>query len=413
MERAMTCAGLLVLGSVTLVNAGTFRHAASEDSDGTTHADILRMKTQSRQASSYAGFLEDTYMWDMATLEARKRVFEDTNVNSKDKDDIDNAVKEAKRLGEKFLERCPFSIMLKEDGFDGQDKSLHQYVSYSTYWWPCNFNPCGSTRAEAREYIATSYEAQQMDLALENLSAAEFAEKINKNSTLNNAYVPDKKVFYNLHHAIKNAAIAYYFSGDEELSDSAVKAFREFFINEDTKMNPKLGLSRSQAVLGYVDSRIMGIMDFRLIVEILDALAVLNMKGALTESDREGLYTWLQDYKTWLETEGYWEGAINKINNHAPMALMQMMGIAMHLGEKDQARSYYNDLAKDMIDSQMESDGALPDELSRTRPTHYVAYCLAAFAHMAHLGAESGSSMDIWVYCPNRAKHQVRVHGIS
>src|SRR5207244_3112207 len=87
--------------------------------------------------------------------------------------------------------------------------------------------------------------------------------------------------------AAETLALAYFFTGRRAYADRAALLLRVFFIDTATRMNPNARYA--QAVLGVTNGRGTGIIDTRLMPQLVDAARLLEATAAWTAHERAPL----------------------------------------------------------------------------------------------------------------------------
>jgi hypothetical protein len=159
-------------------------------------------------------------------------------------------------------------------------------------------------------------------------------------------------------------------------------------------MNPNLQFA--QAVLGVNDGRGTGIIDTRVLPQLLDAIRLLDGSADWTVADREGLIAWCRDYLAWLRESKNGTDERAADNNHGTWYDAQVAALALFVGDTAFAREVLDRDAKMRIAAQIAADGKQKLELERTRPLHYSLFNLDAFTQLAEMSRHVG--VDLWHY---------------
>ena len=83
-------------------------------------------------------------------------------------------------------------------------------------------------------------------------------------------------------------------------------------------------------------------------------------------------------------------------NNHGTYYDVQVIGIYLFLGQKDEARAVATSALKTRIDAQIEADGKQTEELVRKTSWYYSVFNLQALMSLARWGDDVG--VDMWNY---------------
>jgi hypothetical protein len=257
----------------------------------------------------------------------------------------------------------PFTVMDKRKTPPSADK--HDFMSLAPYWWP------DSTKPGGLPYIRRD-------------------GQMNPESRLDH----DGTRFQAMTDAVETLSLAYYLSDDARYARRAELLLRVWFNARETRMNPNLQFA--QAVLGVNDGRGTGIIDTRVLPQLLDAIRLLDGSPDWTVADREGLIAWCRDYLTWLRESKNGKDERAADNNHGTWYDAQVAALALFVGDTAFAREVLDHDAKMRIAAQIAADGKQKLELERTRPLHYTLFNLDAFTQLAEMGRHVG--VDLWHY---------------
>ena len=240
----------------------------------------------------------------------------------------------------------------------------HDYYSLSPYWWP------DSTKADGLPYVrhdgVTNPESKR-DLDQPRIAA--MSEHV---STL---------------------ALAYYLTGNEKYASRAAQQLRIWFLDSATAMTPHLRFA--QLVRGNPAERGSGIVDTRGLVDVIDAIGLLQGSPSWSEADQRGMQRWMSDYLKWLLTSPNGKHEHDAKNNHGSWYAAQTATMAMFVGDTVTARQIATD-AKARIGWQITPAGDQPLELERTKSMHYSGFNVEALSRVAEIGRLLG--VDLWNY---------------
>lgn len=158
-------------------------------------------------------------------------------------------------------------------------------------------------------------------------------------------------------------------------------------------MNPHLEFA--QGIPGIAEGRSAGIIETRLLVDIIGGVTLLQGSSAWSASDDEALQGWMRDYLTWLLESSHGRTQARRGNNQETWYDVQVVALAIYTGQTDVARKQLEGVRTD-IDRQFETDGRQPRELERTLSWDYSIFSLTAFLRLAALGERVG--LDLWSY---------------
>lgn len=256
------------------------------------------------------------------------------------------------------------SVVTVTDTFSTRSSGgKHDYYSEGDYWWPDPDHPDGP-------YIRRDGESNPDN------------------------FLAHRKAMRRLSKMVPALVAAYKISGEEKYAGEAVKHLKGWFINEGTKMNPNL--QYSQAIMGRNEGRSIGIIDTIHLVEVAQAIKVLDEAGYLSEDNREGLYHWFSSYLDWLTTSEF--GIEEKLhgNNHSTAWALQASAFARLVDNQAVMEECRNLFKNTLLPDQMAQDGSFPDELDRTKPYGYSLFNLDVMTSLVHI--ISDSQHNVWRY---------------
>lgn len=242
--------------------------------------------------------------------------------------------------------------------------SKNDYMSMGPYWWPDPEKPDGLP------YIRRDGEVNP---ERDKLDSAQKSKMTN---------------------AVRNLSLAWFYSGKQEYAEKAAELLRVWFLNPETLMNPHLNYG--QSIPGRTEGRFIGIIDGRSFAELVDAIAMLETSGALTEEEKTGLQNWFEAYFTWLTTSEFGKEEDDYKNNHSVAYDVQACGIAYFLGKEEYVRQKVSEVPQRRIDPMIEENGSQPHELIRTKAFGYSVSNLRNFFDTGELGLKVG--VDIFNY---------------
>jgi hypothetical protein len=260
------------------------------------------------------------------------------------------------------LSQQPCSVMDKTQIPPSGDK--HDYISQAPYAWR-------DTNSPGQKYI--SRDGERNPEAQRDPDAANFARVCGDSHTL---------------------ALAYYFSGDEKYAAKAAESIRVWFLDPATRMNPNL--KYAQGIPGSVEGRPAGLITARALADLVDATGLLAGSRSWTTDDQQQMTAWAGDYFKWLTTSKIGLGEDAALNNHGTFYDVQAVSLALFLGKTDFARKKLLAAREKRISQQIDPDGTMPRELSRTLSFHYSVFNLRAEMQLAALGRSAG--VELWQY---------------
>jgi hypothetical protein len=196
--------------------------------------------------------------------------------------------------------------------------------------------------------------------------------------------------------AIRDLALAWYYSGNSKYAARAELDVRTWFLNPATAMNPNLNFAQIIPCSTKVSGT--GIIDSsQSLTQVLDALAVLD-SGApgWSGKDTSAAKAWFTKFLNWMQTSPQAKLELAATNNHGSFIDQQNAAMALYIGQTATARSIVESVKLNRIDKQIKPDGSQPLELSRTMSWHYSNFNLVALGRLAEIGKNLG--IDLWHY---------------
>jgi hypothetical protein len=239
----------------------------------------------------------------------------------------------------------------------------HDFYSEGDYWWPDPENPGGP-------YIRKD--------GLTNPD--NFVEHRNRMRRLS-LIVPTLVAAWSIAHEDKYAL-------------KAIEHSNAWGVNEATRMNPDM--LYSQAIFGRVTGRGIGIIDAIHLVEVVQALMVLEKNDLLKGEALNKTKAWFAQFNTWITTHPYGIEERDNGNNHSTCWAMQVVQYATFTGNDSLLNSTKDFYEKTLLPEQMAADGSFPKELARTKPYGYSLFNLDAMYTLLHI--LGGRSPEVWQY---------------
>jgi hypothetical protein len=270
------------------------------------------------------------------------------------------AVADLRTRADRELKTPPLSVIHKPKAPPSGDK--HDYVSMAPYFWP------DPSKKDGLPYIRRdgriNPEREQYD-------------------------VPQLK---RMTTAVGTLALAYYLTGEEGYGAHAAKLLRVWFLDAATRMNPHLNYA--QFIPGVNSGRGRGIIDTVALLQVVDAIGMLEASPAWTNADQAGMRAWFRDYLHWLRTSKGGKDEAAALNNHGTWYDVQVGTFALFVGEEEPVRKLLDECKTKRIARQIEPDGRQPLELARTKAFDYSQGNLRGLFALATLGERVG--VDLW-----------------
>ncbi len=250
-----------------------------------------------------------------------------------------------------YIGEQPLNVMDKN--FTPASGSKHDDMSLGPYWWP------DSSKADGLPYIRKDGRRNP---------------EIKK--------ITDREYLGKLETRCKYLTLAYYFTEDEKYALQARTFLRAWFIDPETKMNPNLNYG--QAIPGLNKGRGIGIIETRLMVDMINWVGLLGSSKGFKSDELPELKHWFNDYLDWLITSKNGMEESEAKNNHGTYYELQVATFAAFVQNDEILKSALSKLDKRMV-RQFETDGEQPLELERTNALSYSTMNLNGWFSLAML----------------------------
>jgi len=229
---------------------------------------------------------------------------------------------------------------------------LRDFYSEGDYWWPDPENPDGP-------YIRRD------------------------GITNPENFVKHRQMMWRLSIQVPVLVAAYKITNDRIYADKAIEHLFVWFIADETRMNPNL--LYAQAIKGRVTGRGIGIIDTIHLVEVAQAIIVLEELNAIDSDKLDAIKKWFGEYLNWMFTHEYGQKERDNGNNHSTCWTMQIAEFAK-LVDDDEKLEYCRNFYKNvLLPDQMAIDGSFSKELKRTKPYNYSLFNLDAMAMVCQI----------------------------
>lgn len=239
----------------------------------------------------------------------------------------------------------------------------HDYLTLAPYWWP------DDSKTDGLPYVRRD-------------------GRVNPGTRGDHTDYARKDRLFKRVHALGMAA---FYTDDPRYADKAVSLLETWFVNPGTRMTPHL--EYAQGVPGRSQGRCFGIIEWCDIDRLITPIELLRAQGFLPAATDRALTAWFRDYLLWLTTSDMGRKEGTRANNHATWYDVQVAGICLFLGKKQEARKVLEAVKTRRIAKQIEPDGRQPKELARTKSLSYSKMNLRAFVTLARLGEKVGVNL--------------------
>ena len=259
------------------------------------------------------------------------------------------------------MEQLPVTVTASTSSRSSGGK--HDFFSEGDYWWP---NP----KSADSPYI-------QRD-----------------GMTNPDNFIDHRKAMIRFSRVMGSLASAYLTSKKERYAAQAFKHARAWFIDTTTLMNPHL--LYAQAIKGRFTGRGIGIIDMIQMIEVSQALIVLEKSKSAKPAEYIQFRSWFEKYLNWVTHHKYGIDEMNALNNHGTCWTMQVAGFARFTQNDsllDLCRQRYKTLH---LPGQMATDGSFPKELARTKPYGYALFNLDAMVMLCKMLSDKQN--NVWEF---------------
>lgn len=277
--------------------------------------------------------------------------------------DSDRVIKEANL----YLKETPITITSfpADRSFGGK----HDYYSEGDYWWP---NPSDPE-----------------------------APYIRKDGLSNpNNFNSHRQALINFSIQVPTLIAAYIFTKDNVYVEHALKHLNAWFVNNQTRMNPNLRYA--QAIKGITSGRGIGIIDTIHLIEIVQAIIVLEKLNLISEEELTAVKDWFSKYNEWLFTDQFGIDERDNGNNHSTCWNMQVAQYAKFTNDLEKMEYCSNHFKNDLLPKQMAQNGSFPLELERTKPYGYSLFNLDAMVMVVKI---LSVNENLWNFYTNGNKN--------
>ncbi|MEQ1941922.1 alginate lyase family protein [Mesorhizobium sp. VNQ89] len=265
------------------------------------------------------------------------------------------------------MQRGPYSVMDKTGIAPSGDK--HDYFSPAPYWW-------GTNDSKSTSHVMKD------GMRIPGSGLFESGSEQYDRSNLQRLFDDTLAL-----------ALGWGVAGDVRYAQRAAELVRTWFLRPETRMNPHLRYA--QAIGGEARDRAFGIIEFRDVYLLLDAVALVVESGHLSETEIQDLKSWFTAFASWLDNFAGAQAIFRHRSNHSVYFDLQRFAIAHFLRDyRTLARTRL--IARSRIYDQVAENGSLPAELSRANPKHYLLFTVQAWTTLARMLSIIGD--DLWTF---------------
>lgn len=302
------------------------------------------------------GYIRNLVLYDLNSMMLAK------DLAGQGKEPFATEVKLLRKKAEECMAAKPVSVMDKEMIPPGGNK--HDYYSMGPYWWPDPEKEDGLPyirRDGIRNPERMKYDTPALDMMSET---------------------------------VFTLSLAWIYTGDDRYAVRAAEWLRTWFLNPETRMNPHL--EYGQAIPGITEGRGIGIIETDELIDVAEAIVMLDHAGVFTRNEKSELNEWYRSYNHWLLTSDIgWDERMWH-NNHGTSYDAQVAVFALFTGNDSVASMILDSVKIKRIENHFEADGSQPLELKRTKGLGYSVYNLIHHVRLALIAEKYG--MDLWHY---------------
>lgn len=286
---------------------------------------------------------------------------------------LEPSLKALRAEADGWLRRGPFSVTDNALAPPGGD--THDYLSFGPYWWP------DPGKKNGLPYIRRDGEVNPQSMGPGS----------------------DRAALESMAAGAETLALAWRFTDERAYAARAADYIRTWFLDPATRMSPHLKFG--QAIPGRCEGRGIGIIETRRLLQMVNAVALIDGSQALTREQLQGLQAWFRAYLQWLLASEYGKAEGGAENNHGTWYDAQVACFALYTGQRELAKTQLTSALKKRLAAQVSSDGKQKLELARTRALTYSLINLSGLLALAELGRQVG--VDYWAF-PSAQESRLR-----
>lgn len=274
------------------------------------------------------------------------------------------ALARLRRDGERAIAAPVMAVTDKAANAPAPSGDPQDYVSFSTYYWPDPNDPK--------------------------------APWIKKDGEFNREMIDryDHPRLKQMSATVTDGALAWWFTGDRRFAEASVRQLRVWFIDGKSRMKPHLEYAQFVPNKNGGKGNAHGLIDTRVLVPMLSAVALLENENILPIEDRLALREWFRAYLSWLTQSKLGQSEERATNNHGIFYDQQVIAYALYIGDAKLAREVAIRFPQKRIASQIEPDGSMPRELQRADGATYSTFNLSAMAQVLQMSR--ACEVDLW-----------------
>ncbi len=270
------------------------------------------------------------------------------------------ALDKLKRKAERRLKEGPYSVTFNDHVPPSGDK--RDYLSQAPYWWP------DPARPDGLPYIRRD-------------------GRINPDSNGG-----DDGQLGRMSDAVWQLALAWHLAGDRRYADHAAKFLRVWYLDPQTRMKPRMAYG--QFVPGRSTGRAEGLIEGRMMLQVLDAAGLLAGSEAWSAADERELKQWFRQFLDWMRESERGDDERAADNNHGTWYDAQAAAYALFVGDERVAGRVLDRAKQRRFIEAFDKRGRPIHELERTKSLDYAMFHLDGLMHLALLGERA--DLHLW-----------------
>ncbi|KAL1915492.1 uncharacterized protein VTP21DRAFT_6616 [Calcarisporiella thermophila] len=254
-----------------------------------------------------------------------------------------------------------YSVTIKPQLAPSGDR--HDYLSLAKYFWPDESKPGGLPYIGRDGHINPEVEE-----------------------------VKDFRLLRQMMREVQTLGMAYFWTRNEEYAKKATERLNEWFLAEETYMNPNLNYAsfRKGTKLG----RRTGVLDMMQVYRMFDGVQYLRTSSHYTQNLHNGLIEWFTKYLEWFRNSPQGKLEYASHNNHGTYYDVQHIALLRFLGRFDEAKKVAEESKVLRIDNEIRANGEQPGELARPTSWFYSIFNLQGLILLAQQAQHVG--VDVW-----------------
>ena len=207
---------------------------------------------------------------------------------------------------------------------------------------------------------------------------------------------------------VTTLALAWYFTRDARYARHGAYLVDTYFLNESTSMLPSLQYAQN----GYK----YGLIDWKDLYYLLDAVTLLHRSGALSDHQRAAMQRWCSRLGHWILQSDMGHDEARALNNHGLYLDVTALSLFVFSREaffvRTARRRLLFRLASEHPIGHFDADGGQPHESGRPTGLHYITFNLVGWVHAALIceavrmrSAVPAAELSLWL-----VKHHGEAH---